>query len=369
MSSFPYSDAEPSSHGSLARTLVPFVWPERSGAGSCTALGYVLGEVYSQIKLVPESIRGPLVEFASPCRSSSGPSDFATSFTLFSHLGTEPERTALAARLFSHLRRTRKFPLLTLTWRDEAWPVYGPDNHTVLFSLERAAVGLLGLNRYGVHLTAYVVSPPTSTSSGSDNNEGEKIEKVWVPRRSSTKQTWPGALDNTVAGGLSAADASPLDCLVREADEEASLPQDLVRRSAVFAGTVSYLNLTSGTASSDSRHAEQDQDQEQGRAQHHPRYVYPECQWVYDLPLPPSVTPVPKDGEVDSFALMHVQEVKTRLAAGEFKPNCALVMLDFFVRHGILSSHDHDGRDWDEMLKRMHRTLPFPGPHREFEIK
>ena len=385
--SFPYSDTEASCHASLISTLIPFVWPGASSTDSTTPLGYVLREVYSQIKLVPESVRGPLVEFT--CPGSSSATYFPTSFTLFSHLRTEPERTALATRLCSHLRQTQKFPLLTHTWRDEAWPVYGPDNHTLLFSLERAAVGLLGLNRYGVHLTAYVVSSPPATGSSSSssgtgrNSNNKKIEKVWVPRRSAAKQTWPGTLDNTVAGGLSVADPSPLDCVVREADEEASLPEDLVRRNIVFAGTVSYLNLTelgstgaTARASSDGGNAggtklpcppKNPEEQGQDRAQHH-RYVYPECQWIYDLPLPPSITPVPKDGEVESFMLMDLEEVKKRLAAGEFKPNCAVVMLDFLIRHGILT-RDEDGRDWDEMMNRMHRRLPFPGPHRGFEMK
>ena len=55
--------------------------------------------------------------------------------------------------------------------------------------------------------------------------------KIWVPKRAKTKQTWPGYLDNSVAGGLPSG-LSPFECLVKEVMEEASIPEDLVRSSA-----------------------------------------------------------------------------------------------------------------------------------------
>jgi 8-oxo-dGTP pyrophosphatase MutT (NUDIX family) len=55
--------------------------------------------------------------------------------------------------------------------------------------------------------------------------------KFWVPRRARNKQTYGGMLDNTVAGGISTGEV-PFECLVREASEEASLPEDLVREGA-----------------------------------------------------------------------------------------------------------------------------------------
>lgn len=51
--------------------------------------------------------------------------------------------------------------------------------------------------------------------------------RIWVPRRSRTKQTWPGYLDNSVAGGITAGD-SPRASMVRECFEEAGLSRDQV---------------------------------------------------------------------------------------------------------------------------------------------
>jgi 8-oxo-dGTP pyrophosphatase MutT (NUDIX family) len=148
-------------------------------------------------------------------------------------------------------------------------------------------------------------------------------------------------LDNTVAGGLMTGE-DPLECVIREADEEASLPEDLVRSSIVPSGTVSYIYVTDERAGGESG------------------LIYPEYQWIYDLELPAGVTPEPKDGEVESFSLLTVDEIKVQLARGRFKPNCALVMLDFFIRHGIITKDAE--QDFDAIQQLLHRQLPFPGP-------
>lgn len=86
--------------------------------------------------------------------------------------------------------------------------------------------------------------------------------------------------------------------------------------------------------------------------------VVPDQVFVYDLEVGPDVIPVPRDGEVKEFNLMGVDEVKTSLAAGEFKPNSAVVMLDFFIRHGIITAENE--KNYVEIVSRMHRRLPFP---------
>lgn len=40
----------------------------------------------------------------------------------------------------------------------------------------------------------------------------------------------------------------------------------------------------------------------------------------------------PCDGEAESFALMSTDEVLEHIIKGKFKPNCALVLIDFFIR-------------------------------------
>jgi hypothetical protein len=90
--------------------------------------------------------------------------------------------------------------------------------------------------------------------------------------------------------------------------------------------------------------------------------IQPECQYVYDLELPRDTIPKPNDSEVQEFYLWTVEEVQEHLANGEFKPNCALLVLDFFIRHGILTSENES--NYDEIKRRLHRDLGFPGLHR-----
>jgi 8-oxo-dGTP pyrophosphatase MutT (NUDIX family) len=250
---------------------------------------------------------------------------------LLFQLPSESERTALVAGLTAYWRQNQTFKLLK-GWRDELWPVYGR-NGELLFSMERAAMGLLGTVRYGVHLTAYVVEP--SAPHGI---------LIWVPKRAADKSTFPGMLDNTVAGGLMT-DEDPFECVIREADEEASLVEDVVRKNAREVGTITYIYVTD--------------EKNVGQAD----FIYPECQWVYDLELSPGVIPQPKDGEVEEFNLCDVNQVKKDLADGKFKDNCAVVMLDFFIRHGILNVGNEP--QLSTIQQRMHRKLPFPGPHQE----
>lgn len=235
----------------------------------------------------------------------------------------------MVANLAAYWRERQTFKLLN-GWRDELWPVYGR-NRELLFSMERAAMGLLGTMRYGVHLTAYVVDP--SAPHGI---------LLWVPKRAADKSTFPGMLDNTVAGGLMTGE-DPFECIIREADEEASLAEDVVRENAREVGTITYIYVTD--------------EKNVGQAD----FIYPECQWLYDLKLPADVTPQPKDGEVEEFSLCDVDQVKKDLADGKFKDNCAVVMLDFFIRHGILN--DDNEPQLSIIQQRMHRKIPFPGPH------
>jgi len=58
-------------------------------------------------------------------------------------------------------------------------------------------------------------------------------------------------------------------------------------------------------------------------------------QYIYDLELSPSFIPKPNDGEVEAFYLWSIEEVFQHLHNNEFKHNCGLVVIDFFVRHGI----------------------------------
>ena len=79
-------------------------------------------------------------------------------------------------------------------WREEPYQGQLALHTPSLLEMERAAVPWFGVRAYGPHMTGYV-----------KKRDGLHI---WVPRRSYDKPTFPGELDNTVAGGQPAASAS-----------------------------------------------------------------------------------------------------------------------------------------------------------------
>ena len=238
---------------------------------------------------------------------------------------TVPSQEELIRGTLERARDSKVFEVLK-GWRNELYPIFGPTNPLEkIVSMERAGSALFGINSYGVHMTVYV--------------QTEEGMKIWVPRRARNKQTYGGYLDNTVAGGLSTGE-KPFECMIRESAEEASFSEDLVRSKAKACGTVSYVHIRDKRAGG-----------ETGLFQ-------PECQYVYDMEVPADVIPKPHDNEVEEFYLWTVAEVQKALAEGQIKPNCALVLLDFFVRHGILTAENEP--HYIEIVSRLHRKLPFP---------
>jgi len=61
--------------------------------------------------------------------------------------------------------------------------------------------------------------------------------------------------------------------------------------------------------------------------------------FLYDLELPPSFTPINLDGEVEEFNLVPVSAVLESIACNlrAWKPNSAVVMIEFAVRHGVIN--------------------------------
>ncbi|EFY88834.1 hypothetical protein J3459_013630 [Metarhizium acridum] len=238
---------------------------------------------------------------------------------------TLKERDEHVAKTLAAERERRHFKVLE-GWRKELYPVYGPDR-SMLVNIERAASPLFGIVVYGIHMTGYV------------NTEGGL--KIWVSRRAKNKQTYPGMLDNTVGGGMASGD-KPFESIVREAAEEASFPRDYVIKKAKCCGTVSYFDIRDERAAPGA---------EVGLLQ-------PECIYVFDLEVPSDFVPRPHDLEAEDFRLWGIPELQAALRKGEFKTNCALVLLDFFIRHGIITPEEEE--DYVEIVARLHRKLEFP---------
>lgn len=241
----------------------------------------------------------------------------------------EPTRTAVIEKTTSRMRASGQFRALE-KWRDELSPVYGVGKE-LLFSIERSASPLFGVVNHGINMTVF----RWNTSKDMD-----KVMEIWIPRRSSNRAKFPGMLDSAVGGAMVTGE-TPWTCLVRESMEEASLEEKIVRK-ATDAGSLTYFYL-SGEGSGC----------EPGLAQ-------PDCTHIFDLDLTgsPVHALAPNDGSVAHFELLTVADIKRAMSQKEFKPNCALVMLDFLIRHGQIKAEDDP--NFEEILSRMHRDLPFP---------
>ncbi|KAH6894243.1 thiamine pyrophosphokinase-related protein-like protein [Thelonectria olida] len=296
--SFPYSE---DAAGGLYRFKV---------VGIPQTLGYVLPSVADKLS---SSILGLEVD------------DSQHALTLMGGRDVDERSTLVKEGLL--LMRAKNDVSILKSWRNETFPIFGP-NREVLLHIERCACPLFGVVTYGAHAIAYV--PPLLP-------DGEM--KIWISRRARSKQTFGGMLDSSAAGGIASGD-TPLETILRECEEEASLPPDVISQRLRASGIITNFYVRDHRSGG-----------EVGLFQ-------PEGNFVFDLPLPPDVVCTTNDGEAEEFRLYTVEEVKEALKRREFKPNSALVMLDFFVRHGILTSENE--KDYVEIVSRLHRRLEFP---------
>ena len=79
--------------------------------------------------------------------------------------------------------------------------------------------------------------------------------------------------------------------------------------------------------------------------------------YVYDIELPQGVIPKPYDDEVKAFYCMSISEVQTAMLSQKFKPDAAVVLIDFMIRQGIVTAENE--RDYAEIIMHLHRRLPF----------
>jgi len=211
-------------------------------------------------------------------------------------LDTPALRTAALERVLLQWRQQQLFPALA-GWRGEQYETRLTNSGPVVFSTERAATPLLGLRAYGVHITGWV----RHSSLG---------RCVWLQRRSSTKQTYPGKLDNFVGGGL-AAGLGVRETAVKEAWEEAGVPTGMANRIQ-SAGTVSLLHQSE-------------------------RGIHSSTEFVFDLELPESFQPGNTDGEVESFTLVPASSLLDIVCSDDFKITSSGVMVDWLVRQGLVT--------------------------------
>lgn len=79
---------------------------------------------------------------------------------------------------------------------------------------------------------------------------------------------------------------------------------------------------------------------------------------MFHLDLQLEVTLKPGDNEVGNFPSLTTDEVKEALVAGKLRPSSALVLLELFVRHGLITpENEPDYVDWSCLFRRGRRNL------------
>ncbi|WP_193185704.1 NUDIX hydrolase [Nisaea sediminum] len=199
--------------------------------------------------------------------------------------------------------------------RGEFYPVLTRPDAEPLAIIDRGAATEFGIVNKGFHLNGIV----------------RRVDGtfMWIARRAKDKSTFPGKLDNMVAGGQPAG-ISAFDNLLKECAEEAGIPAEIAA-TARPTGIVSYRMASSA-----------------GLRRH--------VMYIYDLELDPDFVPQAVDGEVESFELLPIGEVM-RIVETEpdaFKYNCNLAIIDFLIRHGFIAP-DHP--DYFELASGLRRPV------------
>ncbi|MCA8966035.1 MAG: DUF4743 domain-containing protein [Planctomycetes bacterium] len=222
------------------------------------------------------------------------------------------ERSRHLASLVAELAAQGEIRPLT----GEFYPVGAPGGPPLL-QVDRAAVPWFGVGSSGVHLNGHLWR--------------DGVLHLWLAERSRSKSTYPGHLDNLVAGGQ-AIGSSALTTLVKECGEEAGIAPQLAAQAEPKA-RITYVQQDGLGLKADTL----------------------QC---FDLQLPDDFEPRAVDGEVESFRLLPVGEVAASLRGGDrWKPNSALVVLDFLLRHGALDA-ELDTAARSSLWQALHGQLP-----------
>jgi len=276
------------------------------GAGECLPL--ICSSV--QVGFVPASVLEQLQKYPKVFTISK------SAVTISEGLQTPEERNKALETVLLDLRKQNIFEALR-GWRDECYDIKEHFSSPALFKMERSATPLFGLRQYGIHINGFV-------------RHSTRGSCLWLQRRSPTKQTYPGLLDSMVGGGL-AAGMTVAETVVKEAMEEANVPEALAA-TAIPAGSVSFFHRSG-------------------------RGLFPNTEFVFDLELPESFQPGNNDGEVSGFELTPVKDIVGIITSQDYKITSAPIALDWLVRHGHVSLEEEP--DLPEIVELLHVPLHF----------
>ena len=200
------------------------------------------------------------------------------------------------------------------SWRDERYAVAPDVGAAPWFVLERAAARYFGVRTFAAHVNGLV---------------GEAGDvSMWFARRSATKATDPGMLDNLVGGGI-AAGQTIAETVIKESWEEAGLLAALAG-SARRTGTVEI-------------------------RRERPDGLQRETIFIHDLNVPREFVPAGQDGEVVEHRLVGF-DAAARLIANGSGPDvvtvdASLVVLDCLMRHRAIPV---DSADTAALVSLLH---------------
>lgn len=226
--------------------------------------------------------------------------------TLSADLDSYEKRTLAVNEIIENLHERK----IIDTWVGEPYPVTKSFEDVPIMEMERSAILYFGLLGFGIHMNGLV-----QTDDGLH---------VWIATRSMEKPFYSGKLDQMVAGG------QPLrisihDNLLKECEEEANIPAEIAT-TAQARGRVNYMMETE-------------------------RGLDISCIFLYDLWLSEDFEPENTDGEVDSFALIPLEEVARLTDETElFKDNCNLVNIDLLIRSGLITPEHPDFSELTGMI-------------------
>lgn len=229
---------------------------------------------------------------------------------------------------FANTARESNTFACTKGWRNEKYTIYDK-NRAPYIKLERAMVNIFGILTFGVHINGYFFD---------DKNQ----LRMWIPRRSARKPTWPLKLDNVVAGGIGNDDTVDTT-LWKELKEEANLNREDIENCIKKVDALSYFYFS--------------RDLNKCDFQDESDVITAELEFIHDLEFPKDIIPYINDDEVHEFKHYGLQELVDLLKTDEFKPNCALVVVDFLIRHKYITP-DNDSK-YADILAATHRELPF----------
>ena len=212
----------------------------------------------------------------------------ASRVTLAPNFTTADERSAALGAVIGALAADGRIP----GWRDETYAIRNAFDAPPLAYIERAASRFFGTMTYAVHLNGVV-------------EYADGAPQMWIARRSDTKATDPGMLDNVVAGGIGWGFGIG-ETIVKECWEEAGIPEDIAARATPGRTAHVLQSLPEGTQA--------------------------EQIFIYDLALPADFVPRNQDGEVGEHRLARIDEVARRIEEGAMTVDASLATLDCLLR-------------------------------------